>query len=274
MDPRRINQIPVDLKTPQPKLSELYRDIELTEEEKSEDIERALFEARYTKFAQRNAEEYRMKIMKPVEVKKYTSAQLLSFLDMTVGFVRDDDNSEIVQILCEYFGEDPAFEKRGYNHNKGLLLFGGVGVGKTHLLSMFRNNQKCSYQVVACQDVEGAYARSGDDRNEKTGEVGLKKYYGLVSLSGANQYGQTSMGFMFDDLGQENIATKFYGTERNVMMEVLSHRYKNGLFTSTHLTTNLSAEQIKETYGIRVADRMREMFNLISFPMNAKSRRK
>jgi DNA replication protein DnaC len=58
------------------------------------------------------------------------------------------------------------------------------------------------------------------------------------------------------------------------MHEVLTQRYKNGLFTSTHVTTNLSAEQIKELYGVRVADRMREMFNLISFPENAKSRRK
>jgi DNA replication protein DnaC len=268
------NTIPVELKIqPQP-LSELYSDIELTDEEKNEAIERALFEARYTKRARMNAEAYREKIMAPIEVKRYSAKQLFEFLKDTPGFDIDQDNEEVIKLLCLYFTNNPQFEQKGYNLQKGLLLFGGVGVGKTQLLSMFRNNQKHSYQVVSCQDVEGTYARAGDDQNEDTGEKGLKKYYGVVSLSGPNQYGQTTLGFLFDDLGQENIATKFYGTQRNVMHEVLTQRYKNGLFTSTHVTTNLSAEQIKELYGVRVADRMREMFNLISFPENAKSRRK
>jgi hypothetical protein len=206
--------------------------------------------------------------------KRYSSQQLLNFLSMTVGFTIDDDNKEIVELLCKYFGEDPAFEEMGYSLKKGLLLFGGVGVGKTFLLSAFRTNQIYSYQVVSCQDVEGTFARCGDERNEKTGEVGLKKYYGVTSFTPPNMYGQNNLGYLFDDLGQENTATKFFGTERNVMMEVLTQRYKNNLFTATHITTNLSADQVKDMYGVRVADRMKEMFNLISFPETAKSRRK
>lgn len=267
---KEIQQLQIQ---PQP-LSELYSDVELTEDEKSEAIEKALFEARYTKYAQQQREAYNKKIITPVEIKSFTSAQLFSFLEQTPGFDIDKDNEAIIKLLCDYFSEDPSFEERGYSLSKGLLLFGGVGVGKTNLLSMFRNNQKESYLVVACQDVEGSYARNGDDQNEKTGEAGLKKYFVNTPLNSQNQYGKVQIGYLFDDLGQENINTKFFGTERNVMVEVLSQRYKNRLFTTTHITTNLSADEIKEKYGIRVADRMREMFNLISFPSTAKSRRK
>lgn len=259
---------------PQPKLSELYNEIELTEEEKADIIERALFEARYTKFAERNAREYYKKITTPIEPIFYTSEQLYTYLETLPDFVIDENNKEIVSLLCKYFSEDPEFEKLGYSLKKGILLFGGVGVGKTHLMQLFRNNQKQSYQPVACQDVESLYAKNGPDSNPQTGELGLRKYFGLVSLNSKNMYGHDVLGYLFDDLGQEITNTKYFGTERNVMLEVLSQRYKNGLHKATHLTTNLSGEQIKQIYGARVSDRMKEMFNILSFPEEAPSRRK
>ena len=255
-------------------LSELYKYVELTEEEKNEAIEKALFEARYAKHAQIESEKYWQKLTQPVEVKKYSADQLYQFLDDDPNFTIDNDNENIVRLLCQYVSEDPAFETAGYSHKKGILLFGGVGVGKTFLLEFFQNNQKQSYQLVTCQDVEATYAKAGVDGDAKTGSKGISKYFGLHSLSVANKFGQKTLGFFFDDLGQEVTNTKYFGTERNVMQEVLTMRYRNGLFTSTHLTTNLSGDQIKDVYGVRVADRMREMFNIIAFPSSAKSRRR
>ena len=252
-------------------ISELYSEIELTEDE----IEEALFNARYTKAAAIKSAEYREQIVAPQKVIKYTSAQLLAFLEETAGFVVDEDNRAIADALCKYFAQDPEFEKLnpGYKLSKGILLFGGVGVGKTLLMQLFRNNQKQSYQVVACQDVEATYAKNGPDFNPQTGDVGLKRYFGLTSTPTKNQYGHNTLGFLFDDLGQEIASTKYFGTERNVMEEVLSQRYKNGLFDATHITTNLTGDQIETAYGLRVRDRMREMFNQLSFPGKAKSRR-
>lgn len=255
-------------------ISELYKEIELTEEERNAAIEKGLFEARYAKAAAMNREAYSQKLRQERIVSRYTAQKLYDFLSMTVGFIIDQDNENIVRLLCEYFADDAEFEKKGFSLDKGLLLFGGVGVGKTHLLSVFRQNQKQSYLMAACQDVESSYAKNGDDKNPNSGEPGLSQYFVNRPLSVQNQWGQISQGFLFDDLGQENTNTKYYGTERNTMVEVLSQRYKNRLFTGTHITTNLSAVQIKEVYGVRVADRMREMFNLISFPETAKSRRK
>lgn len=49
------------------------------------------------------------------------------------------------------------------------------------------------------------------------------------------------------------------------MGEILLSRYE--LFTSqkmiTHITTNLSANEIEQAYGNRLRSRMREMFNLV-----------
>lgn len=257
----------------QPKLSELYKEIELTEEETNDIVERALFEARYAKAAEQNAMEYYKKVTTPIEPMVYTSQQLYTYLETLPDFTIDDNNREIVNLLCKYFSEDPEFETLGYSLKKGILLFGGVGVGKTHIMQLFRNNQKQSYQPVACQDVESLYAKNGPDSNPQTGEMGLRKYFGLVSLNAKNMYGHDVLGYLFDDLGQEITNTKYFGTERNVMLEVLSQRYKNGLNVATHITTNLSGKQIKDIYGERVSDRMREMFNIISFPENAPSRR-
>jgi DNA replication protein DnaC len=60
------------------------------------------------------------------------------------------------------------------------------------------------------------------------------------------------------------------------MAEILLSRYD--LFTThnltTHLTTNLSASEIENTYGNRVRSRMRTMFNLIAFDRNSEDKRK
>jgi hypothetical protein len=248
---------------PQADLSEAFSDIELTEEEKKEAIDRALLEARHRKHAEIMSKAYYEKVTAPQELRKYTSEELFNFLSATPGFVVDDDNNQIVRLLCQYFTNDPEFEKAGYKLSKGICLFGGVGVGKTMLMEMFRRNQKHSYQVTSCQDVESIYAKNGPDFNEKTNEIGLRKFFGLINLNAANEYGHRTIGYLFDDLGQEITNTKYFGTERNVMQEVLTQRYKLGLFTSTHLTTNLDAKMILDTYGPRVADRMKEMFNII-----------
>jgi DNA replication protein DnaC len=60
------------------------------------------------------------------------------------------------------------------------------------------------------------------------------------------------------------------------MAEILLTRYD--LFIAqnliTHITTNLSASEIEETYGNRVRSRMREQFNLIAFSNESIDKRK
>jgi DNA replication protein DnaC len=88
-------------------------------------------------------------------------------------------------------------------------------------------------------------------------------------------YGHRKRTICFDDLGvEQNI--KFYGNECNTIAEILLHRseiLKNNKIV-THATTNLTANEIEKIYGTRVRSRLREMFNLISFPADAKDKRR
>lgn len=84
------------------------------------------------------------------------------------------------------------------------------------------------------------------------------------------------------DFGKEEKKLMVYGNEMNVLERIICARYdfwqrrnqdrdeKNMLLT--HLTTNLNGESIKEMYGERVHDRIKEMFNFITF--KGSSRRK
>lgn len=176
----------------------------------------------------------------------------------------DDDNSEVIRQLTYYLVGDKRFTG---DSSKGIMLYGSVGVGKTELMKFFFKNQKQSYIVIPCRQIEVAYATAGDE--------GIGDYCMIrrAKSSNSDPFGHQEIGFCFDDLGTEPVVTKYYGTDKSVMTEVILNRYDQGIpFTQTHVTTNLSAPQIKERYGSRAADRMREMFNFIEFK-STRSRR-
>jgi DNA replication protein DnaC len=173
----------------------------------------------------------------------------------------------IVAVLCCYFSNDKRFETADLKLRKGILLYGGVGVGKTTLMQAFRQNQAFSYRIISCREVEGHFATEGEEA--------IKRYSINYPVAvNSNRYGHQEIGYCFDDLGTENSNTKNYGNAKNVMTDILLNRYDSGLDPrSTHITTNLSGDEIEKTYGTRVMDRITENFNLITFPVKAKSKR-
>lgn len=176
----------------------------------------------------------------------------------------DADNEHIITRLAIYFSGQSS---DGLDPNKGICLFGGVGVGKTTLMKMLFRNQKQSYIMKMCRAVEDEFSQDGDQ---------VLKRYGIARevSRNADPFGHQVLGYCFDDLGTEPMS-KYYGKDTNVMAEIILNRYDNNLpFSQTHITTNLSVDQIAARYGTRVTDRMRQMFNLISFDKEAKSRRK
>lgn len=200
----------------------------------------------------------------PLEVKKYTADEIMEFLRKVITI--DDDNLEVVSLLCYYFSEDKRFELEGFSLSKGLCLFGGVGVGKTTLMEKFFQNQRQCYIMKMCRAVEDEFSAEGD--------IVLREY-GIPrpATTNGNAYGHQVLGYCFDDLGTEP-PSKYYGKNVDVMAEVLLNRYDNRLpFNQTHITTNLSTDEIINRYGSRVSDRMQQMFNMIAFDSDAKSRR-
>ena len=238
-----------------------FREVVLTEEE----TEEALRAAREQKHYLQKRIGYLEALNAPIERKNYSADEIMNFLRQVITV--DDDNLEVVSLLCYYFSGDERFELEGFSLNKGLCLFGGVGVGKTTLMEKFFQNQRQSFVIKMCRAVEDEFATTGD---------AVLKTYGFprqCSING-DPYGHQVLGYCFDDLGTEP-SSKYYGKNVDVMAEILLNRYDNKVpFNQTHITTNLSTDEIVNRYGSRVADRMQQMFNMIAFGAKAKSRRK
>lgn len=66
-----------------------------------------------------------------------------------------------------------------------------------------------------------------------------------------------------DDLGTEPRETIEYGNVLSPIVDLISKRYDEQL--STIFTTNLLPKQISEVYGQRIADRLREEAEIVSF---------
>ena len=167
------------------------------------------------------------------------------------------DDHRILYSLVNYFiQEKEACKELELDLRKGILLTGPVGCGKTALMALMRDlvPHQMPYKIIPARNLVFAFSHLAHKVIEDYGDGG---YY------------------CFDDLGVEPMG-RYYGRDCNVMGEVLISRYE--LFRKykkrTHITTNLNAGELEERYGSRVRSRMREMFNLLSFPSQATDKRK
>lgn len=166
-------------------------------------------------------------------------------------------DKDILLKLCSYFIKDKEnCKKFDIDLDKGLLLTGPVGCGKTSLMKLlhFLVPHQRKYVVMPCRNIVFAFNHLG---------------YKTIE-----DYGESSF-FCFDDMGVEPMG-RHYGKDCNVIGEILLSRYDLFLETKlkTHATTNLNAEELEERYGNRVRSRMRELFNLIAFDERARDKRK
>jgi ATPase subunit of ABC transporter with duplicated ATPase domains len=181
-------------------------------------------------------------------------------------YLLDAHNERIFEMLCKYFTYDRGFESmgEGYSLQKGLLLMGNVGRGKTDLMKIFCGNQRQSYSVVSVRQVAKHFAMDGHTameaystlRHEVAGDIRF--------------FNQRVLGYCFDDLGTEQVKNN-YGNKSNVMEEIILNRYdaRNTMpFWFTHFTTNLNADEIERMYGTRARSRLREMCNIIQLEGN------
>lgn len=250
------------------KFEDPYAHIELTDEER----DTALRYARQKKGVAIREREYWDKVNAPVSYPDFTAEEYGEFVmkrikGISPNFVIDKWNKKIFSILCFYFTGDNCFEDLGFSFEKGIAIQGPIGCGKTTLLRAFNINPTNSYTTVHCRAVADEYTHK-----EFGGQPIVIKYSQLVTVQPKEYWGQDRVGRFFDDLGTEDIS-KHFGNSKNVMEAIIEYRYFNQeLKAKTHITTNLSAEQIEEIYGQRVRSRCREMFNFLTFDPAAPDR--
>ena len=198
-----------------------------------------------------------------------TADKIHEYLSNEVYTDYDERNIDVINLLCAYFSNDKSFVEKGehYSLQKGLFISGNIGCGKTYLMKLLQNNLKCFYHVVSCRAIADTFAQGGDEAIEKYWSIRQYRDYTMRKNM------RSIYPYCFDDLGTEP-DKKYYGNDVNVMLDILLRRYEKGDFTFTHVTTNLSAEELKARYGNRLTSRFKEMFNFINFPPTAIDRRK
>lgn len=174
----------------------------------------------------------------------------------------ENDHSVIYRLIAYFLKDQETAFRYNINLDKGIILSGPVGCGKTSLLNIMKYLTPAGnkFSVKPCRDISFEFIKDG--------------YEVIHRYANGKLYGTEAKIYCFDDLGIEN-NLKYYGNECNVMAEVLLSRYDIYIAKRipTHLTTNLSASEIEQHYGIRVRSRLREMCNLIAFENKIKDKR-
>lgn len=209
----------------------------------------------------------------PVELyklAKWRATQLIRARtgDPAVEFEPVKFQKGVVMALACYFSGSEQFEKldtKLYNSmgipfslNKGIWIWGNPGVGKTLMMEMFNRNKRLCYEVIQCPKICYEYVKYGDAVFE-----GLIKQRQVVAPDASN-FLQKLKGICYNDLGTEPLKSNYYANPLNVMEFIMLQSYENKVpYWQRHVTTNLTFDQVKESYGIRVLDRIKECFNII-----------
>ena len=177
--------------------------------------------------------------------------------------ILETDYPIVYKLIAYFLKDEPTCFQYGMSLNKGILLTGPIGCGKTSLMNLMKYLTPTEHKffVKPCRDISFEFIQDG--------------YQIIHKYSKGKLYESEPKTICFDDLGTEN-NLKYFGNECNVMAEILLSRYDIFITKKiqTHITTNLSASEIENFYGNRVRSRMRELCNLIAFDNVAKDKRK
>jgi energy-coupling factor transporter ATP-binding protein EcfA2 len=209
------------------------------------------------------------------------------------------DHPIIYKLMIYTIRDQKSCSSNNINLQKGILLTGPVGCGKTSLMQLmpYITPQFRAYAIFPTRNIVFSFNANGYDT--------------------INTY-SSKRACCFDDLGAEPTG-RHYGHDCNVMAEILISRYEltqpysreaaksswqrpaihklNGTESNsiesqkrvvhkvpknipnpnalkiTHLTSNLNALEIEDRYGERVRSRLREMVNVLAFPANSPDKR-
>ena len=218
-----------------------YLDVELTENETFD----AIYEAKRKKYYVLKSQNYFKRINSNNVWDEIDANKLLHHfatrLAKSIIEPPTPKSLEILKDLCSYF----LNEQGKYSINKGLLLPGNVGTGKTKIAQAVMSNPRYAYEYTTAKNITESYELGGD-------------YW--------SHYLKPDNAIIIDDIGTERIAQiEYKKSSIESIAELIQHRYDACSLNNVVITTNLNAEAIGQRYGDRVRDRIRESFNVIIF---------
>jgi len=151
------------------------------------------------------------------------------------------DNTPLIRAICFFFSKDERFETElKFDLNKGLLIRGVSGLGKTYLFRCIEKNEIRPLDIVSMIDIS--------ENVKEEGSYDLQ-YKNMLYL---------------DDVGTEEPIVNHYGTKINWFKNFIEMYYlKNKPFNRLVISTNNSFDEIEGKYGFRVRSRVKDMFNII-----------
>lgn len=171
-----------------------------------------------------------------------------------IVFEMDEYNEPIIEQLFFFLTRDSQFQG---DLNKGILLQGKFGCGKTVIMETFAEIHNHIVKRMGIKRPLITFIKSLDLQEK------------LIT--------QSTTSFVYrpliiDEFGREPKIVQDYGNTMRPISELLSLRSDNG--SITHGITNFSFERlVTETYyGAMIGDRLKMMFNLM--PMKGDSKRK
>ena len=179
--------------------------------------------------------------------------------------IEDIDRPVVLKLLAYFLQDTEVAKSEGLDLQKGILLTGRIGCGKTSLITLMRPLSSEAYMphMVSCREISFEFSKIG---------------YDVISRYSRNAffpYTDTPRVHCFDDLGVEQ-PVNHWGNSCNVIAEILLSRYDLWISNKmlTHITTNLNSQELEDTYGNRLRSRLRAMFNLIAFDPSTSDKRR
>lgn len=130
------------------------------------------------------------------------------------------------------------------NNGRGLIIFGGCGVGKTHLVAAIANEVIERYEKGVCFEVETSMFM-----NLMLADLSEKKAY-IAKLKDAPL-------LILDDMGKEKVTE----WNRSVLFDIVNFRYDNML--PTIITSNLGLAKLEEALTTAIYSRLCEVCEIV-----------
>lgn len=155
------------------------------------------------------------------------------------GFIADDGTMGKIQKVSKWLCK---------KEKPGLFLYGRCGTGKSILAQVIFKILSQGRPFGSCRMITA---------------IDLQSSFKDLENGWLYESVKTEAVSIIDDLGCEPARCMIYGVDYQPIQDLFYHRYDKRLITV--LSSNLDDKMITERYGLRVWDRIEEMYDRIQF---------